>query len=110
VISKKNNFHIKRVLILDKSPEYYEFVCNLPLNDHPGDVYFAKVLELHRRKRTAFMNNHSGGQKFQIAMSWLKFYQKNFYFYNFYSDKSEPHIPKLYEEYIKFIRKVFKKK
>jgi len=41
------------------------------------------------KKRTAFMNNHNGGQQFQIAMSWLKFYQKKFYFYNFYSDKSE---------------------
>ena len=43
-------------------------------------------------------------------MSWLKFYKKTLYFYNFYFDKSETNIPKLYEDYIKFIRKLFQKK
>ena len=95
---------------VDKNQDIYDKLCNFPMNEHPGDDYFAKVLEIQRRKRTTFMNNHSSGQKFQIAMSWLKFFKDDFYFYNFYYDKSEPQIPKLYDEYIKFIRKVFKKK
>ena len=56
------------------------------------------------------MNHYSGVQKFQIAMTWLKFFNRKMYYYNFYYDKTEYTIPKIYEDYIKIIRRTFKKK
>lgn len=115
--SLKTNFNRKKLFcytILDefivRDQKYFDFLCDIPINDHPGDIYFAKVLDIYRVKRAALITRYNGGHKFQIAMTWLKFFNKKFFFYNFFFDKAENTFPKIYEDYAKYIRRMLKKR